>query len=258
MNKTMLIQILLSTIFIYVFFGIFLYLRQGSIVYYPDDQDFNSCSSFTDYQKLNSNGTRFYFLEQSKDLIVFYHGNAGSTCNRSFLKKLFEPSGKSIIFVEYAGYSNDQQAPTKKLILQDVVNIKNFVGQKKFNNITVIGSSVGSGAASYHTYIDQVDNLLLLSSFSKMSRIAQSLYPIYPTSLLLKENYDNIKWLKNYNNDILLIHGINDQVIPIRFGQELYDSLSNQNKEFMAIPDTGHNNLLTRPEVTDKISEFIK
>ncbi|MFC1756459.1 hypothetical protein ACFLY1_00730, partial [Patescibacteria group bacterium] len=73
--------------------------------------DFKSCTFFQDSQKINIGGTRAYYKENSKKLILFYHGNAGSACDRSFLRDEFQKLGYSYIFVEYTGYSNDSRKP---------------------------------------------------------------------------------------------------------------------------------------------------
>ena len=68
---------------IYCLFGLFLFLNQKSMLYYPDNQDFANCDRFDDYQKINFQGTRFYLKEESLDsVLVYYHGNAGSSCDR--------------------------------------------------------------------------------------------------------------------------------------------------------------------------------
>ena len=90
------------------------------MIYYPDNQDFYGCEGFKDYEKINFNGTRFYLFEQSDSVLVYYHGNAGSACDRSFLKDIFEQSNHTLVFVEYAGYSNDTKKPSVVLFLKDV------------------------------------------------------------------------------------------------------------------------------------------
>ena len=61
-------------IFLLLYFsvGLFLYINQKRFIYYPDNQDFDSCSNFEDSQKLNINGTRIYYQKNSDNLVVFY------------------------------------------------------------------------------------------------------------------------------------------------------------------------------------------
>lgn len=256
--KVFFMRIAKLVILIYALFVLLLYFGQTKLLYFPNNQNFETCQNFENYQKGTFQNTRFYFLEKSKSVTVFYHGNAGSTCDRAFLKPLLEQGEQSIIFVEYAGYSADKQNTNKKLLLEDVQNIKDFIEQKDFNKVTVIGESIGTGMASYHTSLAQVENLLLISPFSKIADVAQSKYTYFPIKFLLKENYDNVAYLKNYSKNLLIIHGTEDQIIPINFGIQLYESVHNAEKKFIKIKNAGHNNLYDFNKVILEIINFIK
>jgi hypothetical protein len=229
------------------------------MLYYPDNQDFENCSGFSDYEKLEFKGTRFYFKQGSKDkLIVYYHGNAGSACDRSYFKSSFEESGASLIFVEYAGYSNDDVKPSQKLILKDVEHIYSYIQEKNYKNLTVYGQSIGSGAASYHASLGGVDDLILVTPFSRLTKLAQSKYLIYPAPLILTEKYNNQTWLKNYQGRLLILHGDQDSIIPHQFSKELYDSIPTNQKEYLLIQNKGHNDIWSSTEFRDKLREYLK
>ncbi len=252
------IDTLIRLVMIYCFFGLFLFFSQKSMLYYPDNQDFESCDRFSDYQKINFNGTRFYYKQGSLDsVIVYYHGNAGSACDRGYFKSFFEQSNSSIIFVEYTGYSNDNIKPSRDLILQDVDNINNFVKENYFKNVIVYGQSIGSGAASYHSFIGDVNSLILVGSFSNLEDVVRSKYIIYPTSILLREKYNNIKWLQNFEGNIIILHGDNDQVIPHRFSQKLFNEIATEKKEYVLIEGKGHNDIWGSPIFREKLIGFI-
>lgn len=254
----LIIDTLIRLIIIYLLFGLFLFFSQKSMLYYPDNQDFEDCNRFNDYQKINFNGTRFYYKQDSLDnVIIYYHGNAGSACDRGYFKSFFEQSNSSIIFVEYAGYSNDNTKPSKKLILQDVDNINNFVKENSFKNVIIYGQSIGSGAASYHSSIGDVDSLILVGSFSSLDDIVQSRYIIYPASVLLREKYDNIKWLQNFKGNVIILHGDSDQLIPHRFSQKLFNEITTEKKEYVLIDGKGHNDIWNSPIFREKLIEFI-
>ena len=232
---------------------------QKSIIYYPDNQDFEQCAGFRDYEKINYNGTRFYLKKGSVDkVIAYYHGNASSACDRSFCKSSFEQSKASIIFVEYAGYSNDNKKPSKKLILKDVQNVVNYIQEKSFKDVVVYGQSIGSGAASYHAYIGKVDSLILVTPFSSLADVAQSKYKIFPVKLLLTENYNNVKWLQGYKGKLVILHGDNDSIVPHKFSQKLFDKVFTLDKEYVLIKGVGHNDIWMSEEFVKRVEELCK
>ncbi len=255
--KRIFVDILVIIAVLYLVFGIYLFVIQKSMLYYPNTQDFKSCIGFEDYQKVEYSGTRFYYKENSKDVFVFYHGNAGSACDRSYFKSLLNNSNDSIIFVEYAGYSNDNKTPSKKLILQDVQHIHDFIEEKSFNFVTVYGESIGSGVASYHAYLGDVDYLILVAPFSRLVDLVQFKFVIYPAFLMLTERYDNVKWDKDFKGNVLIIHGDNDVVIPNTFSKKLFESLSTEKKKYVLIKGAGHNDVSNYDEFDEAILDAI-
>lgn len=256
--KKMIINILLILSIIYVSVGLLLYFGQKSLLYHPNNQDFNTCEAFKDYQKINSNGTRFYFKQGSNDnVIVHYHGNAGSTCDRAFTRPMFEQFNTSIIYVEYAGYSNDIVSPSKELILKDAKNIHDFIQKNEFTNVIVFGQSLGSAAASYQTSLGNVDHLILVTPFSTLQEVAQSMYKIFPASILLTENYDNIKWLQENENNLLIMHGDNDRIIPHKFSKNLFNKVPTDNKKYVLIEGSGHNDIWSSTKFQNTLNDYL-
>lgn len=241
----------------YVLFGIFLFFNQKSMLYFPNNQNFEDCAGFADYEKINHKGTRMYYKDGSEKVVVYYHGNAGSTCDRSSIKTTFEKTNASIIFVEYAGYSDDERKPSRELILKDVENVHDYLKEKKFRNITIYGQSIGSGAASYHAFLGSVDSLILATSFSSLTDVARTQYRMYPTTILFKEKYDNVKWLQNYKGRVLIIHGDKDFIIPHKHSKKLYEEITTEKKEYALIEGKGHNDIWNSEEFRKRLEEFL-
>ena len=240
---------------VYILYGLFLYMFQSNFIYFPDKQDFNECSGFSDAEKVNVNGTRLYYKHNTDKLLVFYHGNAGSACDRSYVKDQFEKMNYSYIFVEYAGYSNDARKPSKELILQDVENTISFIKKKKFSEIVLAGESIGTGPVSYHASLTKPDKIVLMAPFTRMSDVARKHYAIYPIKLLLRNEYDNERWLQSTSSNILIIHGSKDNVVPIKLSKKLSQSV--KNAKHITIDGAGHNDLYDYEEMWKSIHNFL-
>lgn len=243
---------------LFLLVGCSLYMMQRKLLYYPDTQDFFNCPQFDDYQKVNHNGTRFYYKKRSKKLVVFYHGNAGSACDRAFLKPLFKDANYSAIIVEYTGYSNDPRTPTKALLEENIKHVVDFIEQEEITETVVIGESLGSAMACYHSTQMPVAQLLLLSPFETMVKLVQEKYPLFPVALLLKDQYNNADNLKDFTQSISIIHGSQDQLIPIHHARKLFDGLSSSAKTFVPINGAGHNDLYSSKETLKQLREFLK
>lgn len=236
---------------------IWLFLFQKKMIYFPSKAPFQDCGNFKEYEKIDHNGTRFYFKESGKNIVVLYHGNAGSACDRYHYKNLLEKSNNSVIVVEYAGYSSDRRKPSMKLILKDVGNVAGFINSRNFKNVIVVGESLGSGPASYHSSIQKTEKLLLISPFDSVAGMARKDYWMFPVGLLLRENYDNIKWLKNFSGNIKIIHSKSDEITPISNARNLYSSLKTKDKSFVEIEGVSHNEMLESDRFRKEVRDFV-
>ena len=243
---------------IYIIFGFILFIFQKKFVYYPDNQNFNYCDGFKDSQKININGTKAYYKKNSEKLVVFYHGNAGSACARSFLKDEFEKQGLSYIFVEYSGYSADTKRPSKELLMKNVENINQFIKSQNFSEVAIAGESLGTSLAVYHSSIANTDKLLLISPFYSMLDIAKVNYGMYPVSLMLTENYDSSEWMKNsQTKDVEIIHGSADDIVPINQSKMLFNEVPTANKKFVEVLGAHHNDIYNFKETYINIDTFL-
>ena len=237
-------QIILFLVLVHIIFGIALFILQKSFIYYPNTQDISSCSLFSEYTYVVENQTRLYYKEgSSTQVIVFYHGNAGTVCDRGYVKDLLEQTNHSIIFVEYTGFGQGSGNPSKNALLQNVRDTVAFIDSKHITSVTILGESLGTGPASYHTTIQDVQNILLVTPFSSIVDVARNAYSIYPVSLLIHQNFDNVQWLKDFQGNVSLFHGDTDTIIPHALSEKLYVNIISKNKNYFLYEREGHNNL---------------
>ena len=245
-------------VFAYILTVTMMFFNKTSYIYFPDKTDFYDCPYFTDAEKIEQNGTRMYYRQNGENLVVVYHGNAGRACDRTHYARLFDTHNISYVLVEYAGYAGDKKKPSRELLLLDVSNVIDTLKTLKYNTLTIVGESVGAGVALEHVALQEPDKLIFIAPFTKLSDVSRFHYPFLPSSLLGSEEYDNTKIIGEYKGEILIIHGINDKIIPFRMGKELYESaISAKEKEFLPIERRGHNDIFSSTKLFEKISEFI-
>lgn len=250
------------TFWVYIGFGLLIFVTHRSMIYHPNviAGDFNNCPAFADSEKINTNGTRAYYKHVSDKIIVVYNGNAGSACDRSHLKTIFEDNDYSYLFVEYAGYGGDDQIPSRKLLFKDAENITNFLKTKNYNSTFIFAESLGSGVASYQTTLMPIDGMLFMTPFDSLINVAKTTFPMYPMFILEKfsdENYNNIVMLQNYQGGLQIIHGTDDRVIKFKHGKALYDGVNTPNKKFVPIAGADHNDIYNFDKVWYSISTFL-
>ena len=240
--KNISFAVLRVVVITYLFIGGWLYVKQDTILYFPDDRPFEQCSELEAAERVNMGRTRGYFFQNgtSSNLAILYHGNAGSACDRAYYRTAVENAGYSWLFVEYTGYAGDGKKPSTNIVLEDVKHVVEWVGTKEFSSIAVLGESIGSGPASFHSSIAPVDRLILITPFDRLSAVASRYYPYMPISLLLKEDYDNISFARGAKN-VLIIGGGGDTIIPFAHAQNLFDLLPQEERVLYVLEGVDHN-----------------
>lgn len=241
----------------YVLSGTYLTVNQERLIYHPNTQDFESCSAFENAEKVTYKGTRMYVDRGGEGIVVLYHGNAGSACDRYFLADEIKKSGQGYVVVEYAGYSNDFGKPSHERIKQDVRNVSEYLEKEKITKVLVLGESIGTGAASYHASITNPYRVVLISPFSSLRDIAKKSFWFYPTSLMVDNAYDNVALLDNIDGPITIIHGSDDKIIPQELSRKLFKSINTNKKTYVSIPGAGHNNLFSFPNTYEELQKAL-
>ncbi|PHS22286.1 MAG: hypothetical protein COA83_11995 [Methylophaga sp.] len=249
--------------FAYIGFGMLIFVTHSNMIYHPNliASDFNNCPAFAESEKININGTRVYYKNNNAyNIIVVYNGNAGSACDRSYLRSVFERYNYSFLFVEYIGYGGDDRTPSRKGLFNDAENITELLKTKTYTNTFIFAESLGAGVASYHSTLMPIKAMIFMTPFDSLINVAKTKFPIYPMFLLEKfsgENYDNLELLQNYQGELKIIHGTNDRVISFKHGKALYDGINSPTKKLFPIEGAGHNNLYNFEEVWEVIAKFL-
>ncbi len=244
-------DILLTLLLIAVLLIVF----QRSFIYKPSENDFYFCPGFQEAEKLTFDGTRFYYRDVSDRIVVFYHGNAGTACDRSDMKNFFLKHNLSYIFVEYSGYANDSSKPSQDELFKDSQNIVTFLKTLDYDEVIVVGESLGTGLATYHASISDVDKVILISTFDEFSNVVKRNLMTSVLSGFLYDDYDNVKSLRKFAGDTLIIHGVKDEVMPISLARNLHSKV--HGSIFIEVEDAGHNDIFFNTETLESMSAFL-
>lgn len=256
--RNFLFAILRVCIATHLLFGALLYLRQDAFLFLPPTARMEECADLTDAVIVQMDDTRAYYLalSSSTNVAIIYHGNGENACDSADLLHWLAQRGYNVLAVEYGGYAGDSANPTVELLLRDVENVEKWRKEKNFTRTVIIGRSIGTGFASYHARLSNPEKLILIAPFDKLSLVTATHFPIYPTSLMIKTEMDNITNAA-FSKEVLVIHGTDDVVIPFTSGKSLYEQLP-QKKSFVAIPNHAHNDVLNTKDSWSAIELFLR
>jgi fermentation-respiration switch protein FrsA (DUF1100 family) len=174
--------------------------------------------------------------------LLWFHGNGETVAGIAPVLREFRPPHAALLALDYRGYGESGGRPTVVALERDAVTAFRWLAARPdvdAARIVVYGRSVGAGPAAYVAANEPVAGLILESAFTALGRMAQSAFPLYPTSLL-PLGFDNEARIARVRAPILLIQGDSDEVVPFRMRAEL-EAAAGGHVETWTIAGAGHN-----------------
>ncbi len=213
-------------------------------------------------------GCRFFTARPDGPNILFFHGNGETAPDYDYVAPLYQRLGINLFVADYRGYGMSDGSPTCSGIIRDAHPIfHSFVSFKEelghTGDIYVMGRSLGSAPAievAQH-FQRQLKGLIVESGFAssrnQMSRLG--------VTHLFRDVEDPVGFcndmkIKEIHIPTLIIHGLEDQVIPVSEGRALFELSSAEEKVSFFAPDAGHNDLMDRSltQYMEAIAGFVK
>lgn len=224
----------------YFVIGLFLYLIQGSMIYYPTIKSTHAYPVTT----YSNEGELIRVIELNagrEDAIIYFGGNAESVAYSAHEFKQAFPQ-HSVYLVNYRGYSGSSGSPSEKALYSDARHIYTQL-QEKHPRIAVIGRSLGTGIAAELAATQDIHRLVLITPFDSARHVAQQLFPMYPMALLLRDQYDSLSKVSQIKAPTLILAAEHDQIIPPVHTRILARAFPAAQLEFHTIRDTSHNSI---------------
>ena len=164
-----------------------------------------------------------WFFQQSTKYptILISHGNAGNISDRRELINTLLQLKCNVFIYDYQGYGESTGSPSELNCYADGESAYNYLTETLYlpdDQIILLGESIGCGVASYLAQKKHNRKLILLSGFSSIKDMFESLLPIQLTffkflGIFLKEFPVN-KYLSSYKGQTLILHSQVDEIVP--------------------------------------------
>lgn len=265
-------SVLFIVISAWVSLAILLYFFQPKLVFFPhEDLEATPALISLDYEELDLTTADGEVLNawwiphpEARATLLFLHGNAGNISHRLDSINIFHQLGLSVLIIDYRGYGNSTGTPSEQGTYIDAETAWDYlIKQRKINDNDIIifgrslGGAVAIGLASKH----QPTALIIESSFTSIADVGKHYYPYLPTSLLARIKYSSIDRIANIKSPTLFIHSKDDEIIPYKYGKQLFTEALNETTTAKSFLDTigGHNDgfLLSGKQYIDGLNRFI-
>jgi len=245
-----LITILSIIAAVYIGLSVMLFLMQSRMLYQPSrSYDYNPADYGLEYEEValsTPDGVTlaawFVPAEGTSRTVLFCHGNAGNISHRLDTLKMFNELGLNCLIVDYRGYGQSTGKPTEEGTLIDILAGFQWLIEEKGTRpeeIILFGRSLGGSVAAVIAKDVNPAGLVLESAFTSFDDVGAHYYPWLPVRLFTRFDYNTLEAVKQVRCPLLVIHSPNDEIIPYKFGQQIF-AAAPEPKQFADLKGT-HN-----------------
>lgn len=154
--------------------------------------------------------------------LIFAHGNGELIEHWRDQFGVLRRAGVAVLLVEYPGYGRSEGEPGEAAIRETMVQAFDKLAampEVDSTRIVAYGQSLGGGAVGTLAAQRPLRALILQSTFTSLRPFAEQwLVP----SFLLRDTYDTLAVVREFQGPVLVIHGSKDPFIPVEQGRALY------------------------------------
>jgi hypothetical protein len=194
----------------------------------------------------------WYKAGKSGKVILFCHGNAGNISYRQ--NKLIEllKMNHSVLIFDYSGFGQSTGVPSEQMCYSNADMFISYLIRKGYNKNQIIpyGESMGAAIASYVARKYSLNAIIIEGALPSIKELISFWFPKggYILGLVFNE-FDTISYLQGYKGKVMVLHCINDEIIPYQISKKLRDLAT------LSIEMDGSHNMPVIP--WDKVKEFL-
>ncbi|MEO6173158.1 MAG: alpha/beta hydrolase [Arenimonas sp.] len=248
-------RLILSAAFIYLSLCAWLYMQQRSMLYFPvpaisnvQAQPFELAS---DGLKLNG-----WVVNPGQSEAVIYFGGNGEQVEWNVPEFQASIPNKSVYLVPYRSYGGNPGEVTEENLYLDALNLFDNI-KPQYQQVSLIGRSLGTGVATYVAAERNVNKLILVTPYDSIVNVAQDKYTIFPVSLLIKDRFESAERADKIKANTLIMIAGNDEVIPRANTENLIRHFK-QKPNVVVFKALGHNSISDGSNYQKAIAEFLK
>ena len=191
--------------------------------------------------------------------LLYCHGNTGNiTYSAACIPKLVD-AGLNLFIFDYRGFGRSSGYTTLAGVLQDAEAAAREHHVLRPHDVPSIlyGYSLGGAIAAETAQHVYFDGLILQSTFTNLRDMARVVFPGLPMHLVSGNEFDTLRIMSRLKIPLVVIHGREDEVIPMWMGEKLY-SVCSTGHAIHIVDGAMHTNLYdTAPDgIVDVIRRF--
>ena len=187
-------------------------------------------------------------LVDAQGTIIVFHGNAGAAFHRGYYTNALSRHNYRVILAEYPGYGGRGGQPSEEVLVNDALETISLAYQTYGEPLLLWGESLGCGVVSHAVRKTEVPlkGVVLFLAWDSLPSLVQTLYWYLPARWIVLDKYNNVDNLQGFEGNIAVILAEKDEVIPLRHGVKLHDSITTS-KKLWIFEGARHNEMPVAP-----------
>lgn len=250
---------MLRIIIYYSLLNLYALLDANRQIFRPQKAGYTHLSNEVQIPSGNGENITAVYLEnpQAHYTILFSHGNAEDLSNVVPFMRQFHELGYSILMYDYRGYGTSEGKPSVRKVKEDIsAAYRWLVETQHIDPATIIvqGRSLGGAPSTWLAAHQPVGGLILESTFVSAFRV-KTRWPLLPWDQL-----NSLRQMKKVDCPVLVMHGTDDEVLPIWHGKKLYEAAPESIKTSYWIESGQHNDYayVASERYFETIQQFVK
>jgi len=264
MKKTILL-ILKILLIIYITICGLLFFFQEKLIFIPEKLDKYFEFTFNrEFEEINVktkdniiiNGLLFK-ADNSKGLIFYLHGNAGSVRTWGEVAKTYTDLNYDVYMLDFRGYGKSEgKITSEELLFQDLQTVYDELKSKyDESKIIVLGYSIGTGLAAKIASVNNPKLLILQAPYYSLTDLMKHTLPIIPT-FILKYKFETNKFITDCKMPVIIFHGNQDEVIYYNSSVKL-KGLMKKSDSLITLNGQRHNGMTENIEYRTAVQEIL-
>ena len=201
----------------------------------------------------------FVAAKDAKITLLYFTGRGGNLSDTLPHIKFFNSMGVNVFSFDYRGFGNSSGKPNEQGLYRDGRAAFDYLLTRKDINkdkIIVYGKSLGGPVAADLCLNRKLAALILEGSFPSLKTYVGDMGGFLPTELLVSEKFNTIAKVKKIHIPKLIVHGMDDDVIPFPEGRLIFNNAALP-KEFLPY-DGGHDDevFVTSDDYKNRLNKF--
>jgi uncharacterized protein len=257
----MMLNWLIAAVVLYGGFVALLYLAQRSLQYFPEHGRTAPWTvGLTEAEEVvldTADGERVIVWHvpphDGHPVFLYFHGNGGSLRLRVERFRALTADGNGLVALSYRGYGGSSGRPTETGLIADAAAAYAFaIARYSAVRIVSWGESLGSALAIALAAEKPVGKVVLEAPFTSAVDVGAQHYWFVPVWRFMKDQFRSDLHASKLTAPVLVVHGENDDVVPITLGRRLY-GLIDAPKHFVTVAGARHNDLGARAVAAAKL-----